>query len=80
MKGETMNEITIKKIREIQKKIKTIGFSNSIKFKSYGREVLEIYPFLTVREVIGIFRNDVNLILEILEKQEERGNDGRTNL
>ena len=75
MKGEMMNEITIKKIREIQQKFKTVGYSNSTKFKAYGREVLEIYPFLTVREVIGIFRNDVNLILEILEKQEERGND-----
>lgn len=70
-----MNEITIKKIREIQQKFKTVGYSNSTKFKAYGREVLEIYPFLTVREVIGIFRNDANLILEILEKQEERVNN-----
>ena len=68
----TIEKITIKKIREVQEKFKTIGYSNIHRFKSYGREVLEIYPFLTVREVLGIFRDDEKIILEILEKQEER--------
>lgn len=72
-----MNKITIKDVREYQKRMKQLqdtGVFTIGNFKMLGRQLRDKFN-LTDLDAINILNNNEEQILNILERQEEQHNE-----